>query len=183
MPAVAISILMSLVPVIMRALARVAGSKTNTEAELFTQNAYFCFQVLQVFLIRSITDAASTAIVQIAGDPGQVFSILGSALPTTSNFYISYFIVQGLTIAIGVVTQVVGLFIFRILYKFLAGTPRAKYTKWTTLTAILWGSLLPVYTNIVVISTFVPFPRKDCLCERFIDQFCVQALSTLLSHL
>ncbi|OAA50486.1 DUF221 domain-containing protein [Metarhizium rileyi] len=152
LPAVAISILMSLVPVIMRALARLAGAKTNTEAELFTQNAYFCFQVLQVFLIRSVTDAASTAIVQIAGDPSQVFSILGSALPTTSNFYISYFIVQGLTIAIGVVTQVVGMVIFKLLYKFLGSTPRAKYTKWTTLSAILWGSLLPVYTNIVVIS-------------------------------
>ncbi|KID75616.1 uncharacterized protein G6M90_00g046710 [Metarhizium brunneum] len=152
LPAVALSILMSLVPVIMRALSGVAGAKTNTEAELFTQNAYFCFQVLQVFLIRSITDAASTAIVQIAENPGSVFSILGSALPTTSNFYISYFIVQGFTIAIGVVTQVVGLFIFRLLYKFLASTPRAKYTKWTTLSAILWGSLLPVYTNIVVIS-------------------------------
>lgn len=166
LPAVALSILMSLVPVIMRALSGVAGAKTNTEAELFTQNAYFCFQVLQVFLIRSITDAASTAIVQIAENPGSVFSILGSALPTTSNFYISYFIVQGLTIAIGVVTQVVGLFIFRLLYKFLASTPRAKYTKWTTLSAILWGSLLPVYTNIVVISK-LPFVWKLLIFRAF----------------
>lgn len=173
---------MSLVPVFMRGLARVSGCKTNSEAELFTQNAYFVFQVIQVFLIRSITDAASTAIVQIAGDPSQVFSILGSSLPTTSNFYISYFILQGLTISVGVVTQVVGMFIFRVLYKFLASTPRAKYTKWTSLSAILWGSLLPVYTNIVVISK-LSLRISACIWLVFIDHLCPQVSCTLLFRL
>ncbi|KAG5924875.1 hypothetical protein E4U61_005722 [Claviceps capensis] len=152
LPSVALAILMSLVPVFMRALAKVAGCKTNSEAELFTQNAYFVFQIVQVFLWRSIADAATGAIIKIAQEPTMVFSILGNTLPSTSNFYISYFIVQGITVATSTVTQVVGLFIFRILYKFLASTPRAKYTKWTTLSAILWGSLLPVYTNMVCIS-------------------------------
>lgn len=151
---------MSLVPVFMRALAKVAGCKTNSEAELFTQNAYFVFQIVQVFLWRSIADAATGAIIKIAQEPTMVFSILGNTLPSTSNFYISYFIVQGITVATSTVTQVVGLFIFRILYKFLASTPRAKYTKWTTLSAILWGSLLPVYTNMVCISKLrIPKPR------------------------
>ncbi|KAG5921541.1 hypothetical protein E4U53_003786, partial [Claviceps sorghi] len=151
LPSVALAILMSLVPVFMRALAKLAGCRTNSEAELYTQNAYFVFQIVQVFLWRSIADAATGAIIKIAQNPGMVFSLLGSTLPSTSNFYISYFIVQGITIATSTVTQVVGLFIFRILYKFLASTPRAKYTKWTTLSAILWGSLLPVYTNMVCI--------------------------------
>lgn len=151
---------MSLVPVFMRALAKVAGCKTNSEAELFTQNAYFVFQIVQVFLWRSIADAATGAIIKIAREPAMVFSILGNTLPSTSNFYISYFIVQGITVATSTVTQVVGLFIFRILYKFLASTPRAKYTKWTTLSAILWGSLLPVYTNMVCISKLhTPRPK------------------------
>lgn len=152
LPSVALAILMSLVPVFMRMFARLAGEVSLSRVELFTQNAYFCFQLIQVFLIRTLTDAASTAIVQIASDPGAVFSILSSAIPTSSNFYISYFIVQGLTIATGVLTQVVGMVIFNVLYKFLAGTPRAKYVKWTTLTAISWGSVLPVYTTIAVIS-------------------------------
>lgn len=152
LPSVALAILMSLVPVIMRALAKVAGCKTNSEAELYTQNSYFVFQVVQVFLWRSVADAAVGAIIEIAQNPSMVFSLLGKTLPTTSNFYISYFMIQGITIATSTVTQVVGLFIFRIMYKFLASTPRAKYTKWTSLSAILWGSLLPVYTNMVCIS-------------------------------
>lgn len=152
LPSVALAILMSLVPVIMRALAKLAGCSNLAQVELFTQNSYFFFQVVQVFLIRTITDTASTAVVQIVKQPTMVFGILSEALPTSSNFYISYFIVQGLTIATSVLTQVVGCFIFGLLYKFLTGTPRAMFNKWTTLSAILWGSLLPVYTNIVVIS-------------------------------
>ncbi|OAQ95343.1 hypothetical protein VFPFJ_01453 [Purpureocillium lilacinum] len=152
LPSVALSILMSYVPIIMRACAKLAGTPTLSRVELFTQNAYFVFQVVQVFLIRSLFDAASTALVKIVNDPSSVFTTLGQTIPTSSNFYISYFMLQGLTIATGVVTQVVGMFVFRILYKFLAGTPRAMYNKWTTLSGILWGSLLPVYTNIICIS-------------------------------
>jgi Mg2+/Co2+ transporter CorB len=146
---------MSLVPVIMRLCARLSGEVSQSRVELFTQNSYFFFQLIQVFLIQTFTNAASTALVQIAQQPGQVFNILSSSLPTASNFYISYFIVQGLTIATGVVTQVVGFFVFTLLYKFLAKTPRAMYKKWTSLSAISWGSVLPIYTNIAVISMFL----------------------------
>jgi calcium permeable stress-gated cation channel len=152
LPSVALAILMSLVPIIMRLCAKLAGEPSNTRVELFTQNAYFCFQLIQVFLVTTIASSASAAVMAIIDDPGSIFQTLSSALPKSSNFYISYFIVQGLTIATGVLTQVVGLVIFKLLYKFLAPTPRALYTKWTTLSAISWGSVLPVYTNIAVIS-------------------------------
>jgi len=59
--------------------------------------------------------------------------------------------VQGLTISSGVLSQVIGFFVFKILYKFLAGTPRKMYVKWSNLSAISWGSTLPVFTNIAVI--------------------------------
>ncbi|PFH59337.1 hypothetical protein XA68_12489 [Ophiocordyceps unilateralis] len=152
LPAVAMSIVLSLVPVVMRWCAKLAGAPTLSRAELFTQNAYFAFQVIQLFLVQTVFSSGVAALTGVISNPTSVFSTLGSQLPTSSNFYISYFIVQGLTIATGVVTQVVGLIVFRVLYKFLASTPRAMYTKWTTLTPVLWGSLMPVYTNIVVIS-------------------------------
>lgn len=152
LPSIALSILMSLVPVFMRICAKLAGCVSLSQTELFTQNAYFCFQVLQVFLVRTLADSAVASIATIVKDPSQVFTMLSSSIPTSSNFYISYFIVQGLTIATSVLTQVVGCVIFQILYKFLAGTPRAMYTKWTTLSGVMWGSLLPVYTTIALIS-------------------------------
>ncbi|OBU00217.1 hypothetical protein VE01_01671 [Pseudogymnoascus verrucosus] len=152
LPSVLLSILMSLVPIIMRILAKVSGEPTLARVELFTQNAYFAFQVIQVFLVVTIGSAASSVAKKIADNPSSVTSLLAEKLPLASNFYISYFILQGLTIASGVVSQVVGFFIFGLLYKYLTSTPRSMYTKWTTLSAISWGSILPVYSNIAVIA-------------------------------
>lgn len=151
LPVVALSILMSLVPVIMRFCAKLAGEPSLARVELFTQNAYFAFQVVQVFLVVTIASSASSLIKTVSQDPGSVTTLLAQNIPTASNFYINYFVLQGLTIASGVVSQVVGFIIFRVLYKFLAGTPRKMYQKWSNLSAISWGSTLPVFANIAVI--------------------------------
>lgn len=98
-----------------------------------------------------MTSAASAVVPQIIDDPSSATSLLANNLPKASNFYISYFLVQGLTIGTSVLTQVVGFFVFTLVYKLFASTPRAMYTKWANLSAISWGSVLPVYTNIAVI--------------------------------
>lgn len=152
LPSVALAILMSLVPVVMRLCAKLSGEPSFSRIELFTQNSYFAFQVIQVFLITTVTSSASAVVDQIRKNPTAVTSILANSLPKSTNFYISYFIVQGLTIASGVISQVVGFVIFNLLYRYLAGTPRALYNKWANLSAISWGSTLPIYTNLTVIA-------------------------------
>lgn len=144
--------------------AKLSGEPSLSRVELFTQNAYFTFQVVQVFLIATFTSAASTVAPQIVKNPVLATSLLAENLPKASNFYISYFIVQGLGIASSVLSQVVGFVIFNLLYKYLSGTPRALYTKWANLSAISWGSVLPVYTNIAVISK-----SSSCLYETWLD--------------
>lgn len=152
LPSVALSILMSLVPVIMRLCAKLSGEPSFSRVELFTQNAYFTFQVIQVFLVTTFTSSAAAVVQQIRDDPTSAPSILASNLPKASNFYISYFIVQGLSVAASIISQVVGFVIFSLLYKYLTGTPRGLYTKWAKLAAISWGSTMPVYTCITVIA-------------------------------
>ncbi|EKD18296.1 uncharacterized protein L3040_004746 [Drepanopeziza brunnea f. sp. 'multigermtubi'] len=151
LPSVLLAILMSLVPVVMRICGKLAGEPSTSRVELFTQNAYFMFQVIQVFLVVTLAASASALIKQLQNDPGSITSLLAERIPTASNFYISYFIVQGLTVAASVLSQVVGFVIFTLIYKFLANTPRKMYTKWSGLSAISWGSTLPVFTNIAVI--------------------------------
>ncbi|TRX99002.1 hypothetical protein FHL15_000344 [Xylaria flabelliformis] len=152
LPSVLMSVLLSLVPIVMRLCAKLSGEPSLSRVELFTQNAYFAFQVIQLFLITTLTSAASAVGLQIFENPAAATTLLAQNLPKASNFYIAYFIVQGLGIAASVLSQVVGFVIFTLLYKFLSGTPRALYTKWANLSAISWGSVLPVYTNIAVIS-------------------------------
>ncbi|KAK0119810.1 hypothetical protein ONS95_011242 [Cadophora gregata] len=151
LPSVALAILMSLVPIIMRLCAKQAGEPTAARVELFTQNAYFVFQVVQVFLVMTVSSAASTVLKTLIENPTGITSLLANNLPKASNFYMSYFILQGLTVAAGVLSQVVGFVIFTLMYKFLASTPRKMYNKWAGLSAISWGSTLPVFTNIAVI--------------------------------
>jgi Mg2+/Co2+ transporter CorB len=78
--------------------------------------------------------------------------MLSSSIPTASNFYISFFIVQGLSIATSVLTQVIGFIMFTLSFRFANRTPRSMYYKWTTLSTLSWGSLIPIHTNMAVIS-------------------------------
>ncbi|TQS37731.1 hypothetical protein Golomagni_01784 [Golovinomyces magnicellulatus] len=151
LPAIALGILMSLVPIIIRALAKLAGEPSLSLAELFTQKIYFIFQVVQVFLVATVASAATALIKQVIDDPSSITTTLATKIPKASNFYISYFVVQGLTIASGVISQVIGFIIFSLMYKLFAKTPRSLYEKWAQLSSISWGSTLPVYTNIAVI--------------------------------
>jgi hypothetical protein len=138
----------------MRLCAKLSGEPTLARVELFTQNAYFAFQLIQVFLVTAIGGSATSALAEISANPSSILPSLATAIPKSANIYTSYFLVQGLTIAAGVLSQVVGFVIFSLLYKYLSGTPRAMYTKWTNLSAISWGSVLPVFSNIVVIGKY-----------------------------
>jgi len=152
LPSVLLAVLMSLVPIVMRLCAKLAGEPSLSRVELFTQNAYFVFQVVQVFLVATVSSSATAVAKKVFDSPANAPAILANNLPKGSNLYISYFIVQGLTIATSVLTQVVGFFIFTLFYKFFTSTPRSMYNKWTNLSAISWGSTMPVYSNIVVIA-------------------------------
>lgn len=144
---------MSSVPILMRILAMLAGEVSLAHIELFTQSAYFYFQLLQVFLIRTLTDTVSVVLIQTIESPSAIFQILSQAIPTSSNFYISYFIMQGFTIAPNILTQLISCLTFNLLYKFYDNnTPRALYTRWISLSTLSWGNILPTYTTITVIS-------------------------------
>ncbi|KAL8977201.1 MAG: hypothetical protein Q9177_006689 [Variospora cf. flavescens] len=152
LPAILLAVLMALLPVILRMLARFSGAPSRSVVELRTQNFYFAFQVIQVFLITTLSSAASASVTSILCSPGDAPNLLAENLPKASNFYISYFVLQGLTISSGAVLGIVGLVLFRLLGKFLDTTPRKMYKRWSTLSALGWGTVFPIYTNLTVIA-------------------------------
>ena len=151
LPAVLLALLMALLPVILRLMAKWGGCPTLAAIELRTQSFYFLFQVIQVFLVTTVTSAASAVGAKIARNPADAPKLLSANLPKASNFFISYLIVQGLTLSAGALAQVVGVIVFRILSKILDNTPRKMYRRFTTLAGLGWGSVFPVYTNLCVI--------------------------------
>ncbi|KFZ08124.1 hypothetical protein V502_09528 [Pseudogymnoascus sp. VKM F-4520 (FW-2644)] len=69
LPAVALSLLMAAAPMILRAIARQSGAPSLSMIELFVQKSYFVFQVVQVFLVTTLSAAISASLTQILEDP------------------------------------------------------------------------------------------------------------------
>ncbi|KAM0184922.1 hypothetical protein ACHAPC_005436 [Botrytis cinerea] len=150
LPAVALTLLMSLVPVILRHCARQAGIPSYSMIELYTQSTYFIFQVVQVFLVTTITSAASAAFEKIIEDPTSVRSLLSQNLPKSSNFYVSYFILQGLAMSATRLLQLPAL--IRHLMFQNEQNPRLMINKWHRIRIVHWGAVYPVFTNMGVIA-------------------------------
>ncbi|KAL4819788.1 hypothetical protein BDW67DRAFT_173077 [Aspergillus spinulosporus] len=152
LPAAALVLLMSLVPIICRYSARRAGVPSASRVELFTQSAHFCFQVVQVFLVTTLTSAASAATAQIIQDPLSAKDLLAENLPKATNFYISYFLLQGLTTSSMAVVQIMSVLVFKFITIFFDGSPRRLYKRWAALSGVSWGNVFPVFTNMGVIA-------------------------------
>ncbi|KAF3938079.1 hypothetical protein ABW19_dt0205002 [Dactylella cylindrospora] len=159
LPAVLLAVLMALLPIILRLCAKIAGKPSLSTVELHVQNSYFAFQVVQVFLITTLSSAIASSVESIVGltNPSEIMSLLSSNIPRASNFYISYMLLQGLSVSAGALLQIVGLIVGKLLSYLLDGTPRKKWNRWTKLSGLGWGTVFPVYTNIVVIAlTYAP---------------------------
>ncbi|KAH7311115.1 hypothetical protein BKA65DRAFT_163797 [Rhexocercosporidium sp. MPI-PUGE-AT-0058] len=151
LPALALAMLMAVVPMIMRACARQAGVATQSRIELFVQNSYFLFQVIQVFLVMTLTSAASSVVTVLIKDPMSIRNILSTALPKASNFYISYFILQGLALSASRIVHLGGVVRHQIM-RWTGGRPRLIARRYHRLRKLHWGSVFPMFTNMGVIA-------------------------------
>lgn len=85
--------------------------------------------------------------------PEIVLKLLAENLPKASNFYISYFILLGLSSAAGTLLNIGGFVVVVLLGRVLPGkTPRKIFEKLTKLSAPAWGSEFPKWTNLAVIA-------------------------------
>jgi hypothetical protein len=130
--------------------ARVAGVPSHAMVELYVQHGYFAFQVVQVFLITTITSAASSALGGILQDPLSVKDLLSKNLPKASNFYLSYILVQCLGAGAGRLANFGDLIRHELIAKFTPN-PRRRFYRWRRLSKVHWGSEYPRFTNMGVI--------------------------------
>ncbi|KAH6838593.1 hypothetical protein B0I37DRAFT_387301 [Chaetomium sp. MPI-CAGE-AT-0009] len=151
LPALALSWLMAAVPWMLRGCARVAGVPSRALVELYVQHAYFFFQVVQVFLVTTLTSAASAAVFDIIQQPLMVKDMLSENLPKASNFYLSYILIQCLAAGTTRLANVGDLIQHEVISKTLPN-PRRRFYRWRKLQEIHWGSEFPRFTNLGVIA-------------------------------
>lgn len=152
LPTVMLAILLAILPMFLRGMAKASGCVSAQNVEHFTQSSYFAFLVVNGFLVTALSSSATATVVQIISDSSAVFSVLALSLPKSSNFYISYLILQGLSVAGGSLFQVVGLFLYYILGGIFDKTLRKKYARFSGLGTVSWGTTFPPFTLLVVIS-------------------------------
>ncbi|KAE9962844.1 hypothetical protein BLS_009961 [Venturia inaequalis] len=152
LPVVLLALLMSLLPPYLRWMARLGGAPTHSDAEFTCQNYYFGFQIVQVFLVATLGSAAPTIAQSVIANPSTIATTLSSAIPTSANFFLSYFILQGLGVVSGILVGIAGLFITPLLVMILGSTPRKIFLKWNGMSSIGWGVVYPLYTNLFIIA-------------------------------
>ncbi|KAI5963509.1 uncharacterized protein KGF55_002389 [Candida pseudojiufengensis] len=152
LPTAMLSILMLLLPMFIRAMAKIAGAISYQSVEIYTQNAYFGFLMVNGFLVTALASSATATVTQIVAEPTSAMTILAEKLPLSSNFYISYLVLQGLAIAGGSLFQVVGLFLYYILGYLLDNTVRKKWNRFSGLGTMAYGTTFPIATQLACIT-------------------------------
>ncbi|KAG9240791.1 hypothetical protein BJ878DRAFT_524228 [Calycina marina] len=152
LPSLLLSALVMLVPIIFRFVSKLSGEISFPAVELECQSWHMAFQVIQVFLITTFSSGAAAATSQLLQHPESAHTLLAENLPKASNFYISYFIVQGLGIAASNILNIWGLATLHILGRFLDKSPRNMFERYVTLTGLGWGSLYPKFGNLGIIA-------------------------------
>ncbi|KAF2741290.1 DUF221-domain-containing protein [Polyplosphaeria fusca] len=152
LPPLATSLLSKYVPNIFRYIFKTFGEPTNTAAELKVMTWYYVFQVFQVFLISTLSSGAAAVVSQLATNPGSVPTLLAKQLPSSANFYLTYFIIQGLTSATDNLLNYSDLLMYLCFGFLFDKTPRQKYNRYTSLRNIAWGKVFPKYANFVIIA-------------------------------
>ncbi|OCL10131.1 DUF221-domain-containing protein [Glonium stellatum] len=152
LPPFLLSLFVSYVPNFLRYIAKSSGQPTNTQAELKTQTWFFAFQVIQVFLVTTFTSGAAAVVTKIIQEPTMVPTLLAENLPKASNFYLTYFILQGTASAAQNVLNYSDLFEYLFYDMFLDKTPRDKYSRYTSMKGMGWGKVYPKFTNMAIIA-------------------------------
>lgn len=153
LPAAFLAILMVLLPMILRFLSRLQGTQSGMLVELSVQKYYFFFLFVQIFLVVSITAAASTILGLLTGTDAitSIPEILATNVPRASNYFFSYMLLQALSVSAGALVQIGALISWFILAPIFDTTARSKFKRQTQLSEIQWGTFFPVYTNLACI--------------------------------
>lgn len=146
------SYFVSYVPKLFRHIAKLSGEPTVPQAELKTQAWYFVFQVFQVFLITTLSSGAASVVGQIAQHPEDAPQLLAEGLPKASNFYLTYFLLQGLAKSADTVLNYSDLFTYLFYERFMDKTPREKFGTHAQMKGTPWASWYPKFTNFLVIA-------------------------------
>ncbi|KAI8643292.1 hypothetical protein BD408DRAFT_451253 [Parasitella parasitica] len=153
LPAVALSILISLVPVIFTFLSTKEGIPQKSFVQLSVLHKFFFFQLIDVVLVSTISGGVMTManeIKNLAENPFGIINILSENLPKASTFFITFVMLQATNQSGQAMLQLVPYLLSYIMPMF-STTPRDIYNAKKTCPIVNIGTLIPAQTVIFVL--------------------------------
>ncbi|KAF2401113.1 DUF221-domain-containing protein [Trichodelitschia bisporula] len=151
LPWLIVTILLALLPLILRFAARLEGVHTGMAVELSVQTSYFAFLFVQLFLVVTIATSVFKVIKQLTSNPTSVPTILAKNIPRSANYFFSYILLQALSVSAGSLAQVKALAIWFLWRPIVDNTARQKFNRQLKLPSVKWGTFFPIYTNLACI--------------------------------
>lgn len=151
LPQALLALLLILLPMMLRLIAKTQGGYTGMAVELSVQSYYFGFLFIQVFLVVSISSGITSILPQLYRSPASIPALLAQNLPKASNYFFSYMILQALSVSAGALVQIGGLLQWFVFAPLLDSTARQKWKRQIDLPNMQWGTFFPVYTNLACI--------------------------------
>lgn len=151
LPPVFLSIVLALVPILLRLLVKQSGVATGSSREMGVQSYYFVFLFIQVFLIVTLSSGLPAFFKEIATETSKVPETLAYNLPRASNYFFSYLTVQAFNNSASALLQVVALLEWFLWAPMVDSTARQKWSRQIKLREVKWGSFFPPFTNFAVI--------------------------------
>ncbi|KAJ1547781.1 hypothetical protein HK096_011487 [Nowakowskiella sp. JEL0078] len=97
LPTLAVSILLSLVPTLLRIVSHLEGEVTLVSIDRSVLARQYFFLTFNVLLIVTVSKSVWDSLYPILNSPLSTISILAKSIPPASSFYINYVMLQALT--------------------------------------------------------------------------------------
>ncbi|KAJ3734584.1 hypothetical protein DFJ43DRAFT_1063453 [Lentinula guzmanii] len=152
LPPVLLAVLMMLLPIVLRLLAKFEGIPKRSGVELSLMTRFFIFQVIHSFLIVTLSSGIIASLKTLTSDPTSIPSTLASSLPQASTFFLTYIVLQGLSGTAGGFLQIVPLIIYYVKLYLLGSTPRSMWGIRYGKRSVAWGTLFPNTTLLTTIA-------------------------------
>ena len=114
------------VPALLRKLAVLVGTPTRSKREVVTQDFYFTFLFIELVLLQAASSGVLTVVPLIVKSPTGIPTILATTLPTSSNHFFNYLIIQSLGFSGSVLFQYLRLLYVNTIWPWFTQTPRQE---------------------------------------------------------
>ncbi|KAI9269415.1 hypothetical protein BY458DRAFT_533760 [Sporodiniella umbellata] len=153
LPAVALSILISLVPVVFTFLSKSEGIPQHSFVELSVLHKFFFFQFIDVVLVSTISAGFFSMVNELKNliqSPFGIIDILSVNLPQASTFFITFVMLQSTNQSGQAIAQLVP-FILSYVMPIFSTTPRDIYNQKNSCPNVNLGTLIPTKTVIFIL--------------------------------